>query len=117
MSRSSHKELRHSDRPQSSRDLSLLTNQELDHLRRSNATLRLSRWESFKLFFWNGEDRTVCFRTGTSWLFIMTFYPLFVALILCLFYGTMVLMVFCIKTYAKRPVINKNSLTKEPTYF
>ncbi|XP_044266638.1 uncharacterized protein LOC123012649 [Tribolium madens] len=110
-------ELRHSDRPQSSRDLSLLTNQELDQLRKSNATVRLSRWEALKLFFYNSEEGTVCYRTGTSWLFIMTFYPLFVCFIGCLFYATMLLMVFCITMYAKRPVINKNSLTKEPTYF
>lgn len=131
--RASHRELRPSERPQSSRDLTLMTNQEIDQLRKSNATMKLSRCQAFRLFFWNGEERTVCYRTGTSWrknfscmrfvkisffsVFITTFYPIFACFIIALFYAIMRLMIFCIKTYTKTPIVNKNSLTKEPSYF
>jgi hypothetical protein len=66
---SSHRDLQspHHPGPQSSRDLSQYTSAELDQLRKSNANIKLTKWEATKLFFWNSTERTVCYRTGTSW--------------------------------------------------
>jgi hypothetical protein len=46
----------------------------------------------------------------------VVFYSVFAGVIVALFYGMMLIMIFCIKTYALTPVINKDSLTKEPEY-
>ncbi|KAJ3656969.1 hypothetical protein Zmor_016006 [Zophobas morio] len=113
---SSHRDLSRRPMPRSSRDLTVYTLQEIDQLRKSNATIKLTRVQAIKLFFWNSNHNTVCYRNGQSWLFMLLFYPLFIALILGLFYGMMLIMITCIKTFAKTPVINKNSLTKEPSY-